>query len=139
MIKIRNYKDSDYEDVKTNLKQAHMFNPLSDKRETLKRKIKANPGSIIVAIADNKVIGQQFIIEDQWKGFLYRLSIRKPYRKRGIGSLLIKEAEKRLKRKGIKEVNFYVREPHFTKLKNYYKKLGYDTYKVKRLLLHKNL
>ena len=41
MIKIRNYKDSDYEDVKTNLKQAYMFNPISDKRETLKRKIKA--------------------------------------------------------------------------------------------------
>ena len=139
MIKIRNYKDSDYEDVITNLKQAYMFNPISDKRETLKRKIKANPGSIIVAEVDNKVVGQQFFIEDQWRGFLFRLSIRKQYRKKGIGSLLIKEAEKRLKRKGVKEIDFYVREHHFPKLKNYYKKLGYHTYKDKRFLLYKRL
>ena len=139
MIKIRNYKNSDYGDVKLNLKQGRNFNSISDKRETLKRKIKTNPGSIIVAEIDNKVVGQQFIIEDQWRGFLFRLSIRKQYRDKGIGTLLIKEAEKRLKRKGIKEVSFYVREQRFPKLKNYYKKLGYNVYKDKRFLLHKRL
>jgi len=139
MIKIRNYKDSDYKDVKLNLKQGGNFNPIPDKRDAFKRKIKANPGSIIVAEVDGKVIGQQFIIEDQWKSYLSRLSVRKEYKKKGIGALLMKEAEKRLKQKGTKYLSFYVREKDFLKLKSYYKKLGYTPRTYKYFSLYKTL
>lgn len=44
MVKIRDYKDSDYEDVKINLKEGELYDSTLDSRANLREKIKRNPG-----------------------------------------------------------------------------------------------
>ena len=81
MAKVRNYIDADYEEVKVNLIEADMFNPLLDSRENLRRKIETNPGSILVATNEtDRVIGNIYLIEDFFNSFIFRLAVRETHR-----------------------------------------------------------
>lgn len=124
MVKVRNYRDSDYEDLKRNLQDGNMFDPIWDTRENLQGKIEKNPDSIIVAEKDNMAIGNIFIVSDGWSSFLFRFAVRKEYRGNGIGKLLLEEAENRVRKNGDKEVSIFVEEK-LESLKKYYEKQGY--------------
>ncbi len=43
MVIIRNYRDSDYEDVKHNLEESELYIPMWDTRENLKEKTRRKP------------------------------------------------------------------------------------------------
>ena len=124
MVKIRDYKGSDYENLRVNLEENNMFAEGWDNKENLEQKIKRNPGSIIVADVGNNAIGNIYLVEDGW-AFIFRLAVRKSYQGQGIGTLLLEEAEMRLKHKGIKEVSIFIREEDIGKLESYYQKRGY--------------
>lgn len=121
---LRVYKDSDYESVKRILVQGEMFDRVWDRRSNLRKKIKQNPGSIIVAIQNGKVVGCVYTISDGWEGFIFRLAVLKPYRKHGLGSTLLNRAELELKKLGIRETMLFV-DSRKLGLQRYYKKRGY--------------
>lgn len=110
MVMIRDYQDSDYEEVRQNLLNGGLFYELSDTRDNLRRKSERDPESIIVAEYDHAVVGNVFFVEDGWMPWIFRLAVRKEYRERGIGSLLMDEAEKRLKARGYQLIGFFVNE-----------------------------
>ena len=138
MVEIRNYKDSDYEDVKTNLKEGDLYDEVWDSRENLKKKIERDPDSIIVAVEDGKAIGNIYVIRDGWANFVFRLAVRKTHRNKGIAKVLMKEAETRLKQIGVKECSLFVRDDD-NKLKEWYKKQGYQASKRKHQAMWKEL
>jgi ribosomal protein S18 acetylase RimI-like enzyme len=72
----------------------------SDKPEELKKKIQRDPDLFLVAERDNQVIGTVLGGYDGRRGMVYHLAVLESYRKRGIGALLMKELEKRMKAKG---------------------------------------
>ena len=137
MAKIRCYKDSDYQDVKANLQEGNLYNPDCDKRESLREKIKTDPNSIIVAVVDEKVVGNIYVVAEPWCAFIFRLAVRKSYRKSGIGSLLLKEAERKLAKTGVKWVSVFV-DDNNSQLKKYYSKRQYEPAKCYRCM-DKNL
>ena len=139
MVEIRDYTDSDYEDVKINLEEVGMFNPQLDTRENLRIKITKNPGSVIVAVVDNHAIGNAYIVYDGWNAFIFRLVTRKGYRMQGIGSLLMDEAESRMRKKGAKEVSLFIKEAELEHLERYYTKRGYVHRKGKYQAMYKIL
>ena len=108
MVSLRNYKDSDYADVKHNLEEAKLFVPMWDTRECLEEKIRRNTDSIIVAEEDGAAIGNLFIMEDGWGAFIFHTAVRSSYRGRGISQKLMQHAEEYLKRKGAKAVSLFV-------------------------------
>ena len=124
MVLIRYYKDSDYKDVKQTLKEGKLYDDIWENRKNLKRKIKRDPKSILLAINDNKIIGCVFIVEDGWNAFIWRLSVRKKYRRQGIGKMLMQEAEEIIKKRGVKESSIFV-DTKNKRLKQWYKKQGY--------------
>jgi len=60
----------------------------------------------------------------EWEGAIFRLAVLPLYRKKGIGSLLMQEAEKRLKEKGALEVQLFVHEDDI-EVQEYYRKRGF--------------
>ena len=124
MVLIRYYKDSDYKDVKQTLKEGKLYDDIWENRKNLRRKIKRDPESIFLAINDNKIIGCVFIVEDGWNAFIWRLSVRKKYRRQGIGKMLMQKAEEIIKKRGIKESSIFV-DTKNKRLKQWYKKQGY--------------
>ncbi len=125
MVSIRYYKDSDYEDVKLILKEGDLFDNTWESRENLKRKIKRDPQSILIAEDNKKVVGCVLIVEDGWNGFIWRLCVKKSNRKQGIGVLLMEKAEEIIKERGIKESSIFV-DPKNQDLKDWYNKQKYE-------------
>lgn len=123
-MKIRDYLDSDYEQVKVILQEGKLFDPVIDTRQNFLKKTTRNLGSIIVAEADNCAVGNVFTVDDGWAAFVFRLGVHSEYRRRGIGSLLMTEAERRLREKGCEEVSIFVNDAD-ERLKNYYRKQGF--------------
>lgn len=97
-IIIRNYRDSDYENVKFNLQEGALFDPIKDTKENLKIKNKRNPGSIIVATINKKVVGNIFIVEDGWVAYLFRLAVYTNCRKGRRWSIIDKGSRKKIKK-----------------------------------------
>ncbi|MBI4021707.1 MAG: GNAT family N-acetyltransferase [Candidatus Aenigmarchaeota archaeon] len=124
MVLIRGYKDTDYDDVRLNLQEGDLYNPERDSRHGLGEKIRRNPDSILVAEDRERAVGNVYIVEDGWAAFIFRLAVRRSYRESGIGSLLMENAEARMRKKGIKEVSISVRD-HEVALKEFYAKRGY--------------
>lgn len=138
MIIIRDYKDSDYDQVAHNLQEAMLFNSDLDTPEILTRKMKHSPGSILVAELNGEVVGSVFIIFDKWQSFVYRLAVREQYRKQGIGAHLVKALEDKLREFGALTVSGTIREKH-QHLEKYYQELGYELAPIMHRYIHKKL
>lgn len=121
MMNIRDYGDSDYGAVRTNLQEGSLFDPVADTREELLEKITRNPGSIVVAEDQGRVVGNVFILVDGLAAFIFRLAVHSTYRGRGIDSLLMTEAERQVQERGVREVTIFVNNAD-EELKEYYRK-----------------
>jgi ribosomal protein S18 acetylase RimI-like enzyme len=124
-VEIRPYADKDYRYVKQILIEGDLYDPVSDTRRNLKRKISMQPDSILVILADGKVIGEIFTMYDGWKALIYRFGLKKEYRGRKLGLNLLRHAEKLLRKKGAEKVQLYSHH-YLKKLHSYYKKNGYS-------------
>lgn len=123
-INIRNYKDKDYESVKRNLEEGSLFEPHWDSRETLQRMIAQDPESILVAEKDGEVVGNVYIIRF-WEAHIFRLAVKKNHRNQGIGTLLLKAAEEKMKERGIEEYELYF-EADNKELEAFYRERGFQ-------------
>jgi len=124
MVIIRNYHDSDYENVKHNLEETKLYIPIWDTKENLREKIRRKPDSIIVADEKDCAIGNLFLIEDGWSAFIFHMAVRSDYRQKGIGQKLMSYAEDNLKKQGVKAVSLFVDE-NLNRIQEFYKKQGY--------------
>ena len=129
MPKIRCYKDSYYNDVRRVLKESGLYYPDWDSRRNLKKKMTEDRRSVVVAVVDKKIIGVIYIVQDGCASFIFKLSVLKSHRKRGIGTMLLKHAEKTLKGCGKKDVSLFIKSGNKALL-NYYKKLGFKKAKT---------
>ena len=121
---IRAYRLSDYAAVKQNLVEGGLYFDSMDSERSYQVKVGRDPESILVAELENKVVGSAMYVEDGWLAMIFRLSVNKQYRNRGIGRMLMKEAEDKLRHKGYKEANIWVDEKN-EKLHSYYQNQGY--------------
>ncbi len=107
---IRNYQDSDFENLVNLLKVSNLYSEKVDKRAIYKRKIEYDPDSMIIFEDNGKVVGCIFIVYDPWSSYVYHLGVHPEYKNRGIGSTLLEEAERRLKSRGIEMATAFIGE-----------------------------
>lgn len=136
-IKIRFYTPSDYKNLSANLRSAGMLHLPTDSKENFKEKIKRNPDSILVVCVNGKFAGNIVISEDGWNAVLFRLAVRKEYRKQGIGTKLLEKAVEILKSKKYDNV-LLMANPDDKDLIKFYKRRGFHPL-VERLLMVKKL
>lgn len=124
MLKIRFYRDEDYLWVKETLIEWDLFDKVWETKENLSNKIKRDPESILVAEEDSQVVGCIFIMEDWRNAFIWRLAVRKDFRKKGIWWILMNKAEEIIKSRWSKEIGWFV-DSKKNDLKERYKKQNY--------------
>lgn len=125
-VQIRAYLPPDYPDVKRNLEEGELFDPIWDSEGHLLGKSQERSESILVAVADGKIVGNIFVIFDRWGPFIFHLAVRREYRGRGIGSRLLEKAENLLTTEGFEEVAIFMNAED-PELEGYYNKRGYTT------------
>jgi len=68
----------------------------TDSAETLTGLLRRDPGALIVAEADGRIVGSVIAGWDGWRGSVYRLAVAPDHRRDGLGRSLLRAAEDRL-------------------------------------------
>ncbi len=127
MLKIRNYSQTDYQQVKNILQEVGLFYQDWHSKENLKSMVEKDTKLIQIAAQNDKIIGIILIIPFGKNVVnLYSLAVLKKYQKQGIGSKLIKHCEEILKKRGTTNFSLFVTSQN-KKLINFYQKCGYIT------------
>lgn len=125
-MKIRVMKIEDFEEMYALWEEAGLgVNEFENEKDHTKLMIKINPLSNFVAVEDAKIVGSIFGTFNGRRGWIYHLAVHPNFQKKGLGSLLIKKAEKTLKKMGAKRVLLGVDKSNLEVLK-FYKKFGYE-------------
>lgn len=87
-------------------------------------KIKHDDGLFFVAICEKHLIGTILVGFDGHRGWIYSLAVKKQYRNKGVGTLLLKRALEELRQRGCLKVNLQVEEDNFETVP-FYEKNGF--------------
>ena len=109
------------------LKVADLFWEIGDCIETLSKKLKFDPTSILVLELKGKVIGMVTTTYDPWASFMWHLAIEPKHQGQGLDHLLADEAEKRLRVRGTTSINGYVLPTNKNSL-SFLKKRGFKEF-----------
>ena len=75
---------------------------VTDDAESVERMIGA--GTVLVAVAEEELVGSIIATFDGWRAAMYRLAVRPEYQRQGIAKTLIAAAEERLRAHGAKRI-----------------------------------
>ncbi len=78
---------------------------LDDSREDIERFIRRNPTTSVVAKVDGCIVGSILCGSDGRQGALYHVCVAKPWRRHGIGTLMVAYCMRELSRMGINKVS----------------------------------
>ena len=126
MIDIRPYRMDEELEVTQLWKKAFPETPLhNDPIRDIQSKLKIQPGLFLVAVNDHLLVGTAMAGFDGHRGWVYYLAVDPAYRRKGIGTALMKKAEGLLAQMSCSKVNLLIRADN-SDLQTFYEKLGYS-------------
>ncbi|MGN1050907.1 MAG: GNAT family N-acetyltransferase [Acutalibacteraceae bacterium] len=96
----------------------------SDSRENIEKYLSHNQGMSCVAKFDGKIIGTVLAGHDGRRGFIHHMAVLPEYRRKGVGSALAKEADKKFKEQGIMKTHIFCYKDN-SKGQNFWKNIGF--------------
>jgi ribosomal protein S18 acetylase RimI-like enzyme len=101
------------------------FGSTGDDDRSLAAFAKRNPGLLVVATADGKVIASALGAWDGRRGWMYHVATDARYRRKGVATRLVHRVEQRLRTAGAPKVNVVVRAGDRS-AQTFWEKLGYE-------------
>jgi ribosomal protein S18 acetylase RimI-like enzyme len=114
MVSLRFATSADVPAVLALWREAEAEPTHTDDLESVGRLLVRDPASLIVADADDKLVGSVIAAWDGWRGSIYRLVVVPAHRRLGLGGALVRAAEQRLAASGAVRMQAIVVEtdPH---------------------------
>jgi ribosomal protein S18 acetylase RimI-like enzyme len=101
------------------------FKPLGrDSREKLESELSGEQARLLVAELDGGLAGSVLVTHDGRKGWINRLAVLPPFRRKGIAGRLLAEAQKALEQAGI-EITAALIEGENPESRNLFRKMGF--------------
>ena len=122
---VRSYSEADRSDVLALWLRVFDDDPQhNDDVAMLERKQQVQPELFLVAERAGCVVGTVMAGYDGVRGWVHRLAVEPGSRRRGIGALLMQEAERRLAAVGCPKLNLQIRAGNAA-VEAFYQRLGY--------------
>jgi ribosomal protein S18 acetylase RimI-like enzyme len=80
----------------------------TDSAEALAVLLQRDPGALVLAEVDGRIVGSVIAGWDGWRGSVYRLAVAPERRQRGLGRSLLRAAEDRLRALGARRAHAIV-------------------------------
>ena len=90
----------------------------------LANKLRVQPELLLIAEGPVGLVGAVIAGYDGYRGWIYHLAVRPEHRRRGIGTMLVRSAEERLRKLGCPKINLQVRATNHA-VAEFYRGLGY--------------
>ena len=124
-MQIREFRLADYDSVlELWLEAGLLFRP-GDRKDEVAKKIKRDPELFLVAEGRGKILAAVMGAWDGRRGWIYHLAVTSKAQRRGVGTILVRELERRMSRKGVVKVNAVVYRDN-RKSRGFFKNLGYQ-------------
>jgi ribosomal protein S18 acetylase RimI-like enzyme len=98
--------------------------PWNDPARDIAGKMQVNPELFLVAVEGGRVVGTVMVGYDGHRGWINYLGVLPQLRRRGVGRLLMQEAEARLRARGCPKINLQVRTSNLEVIE-FYKRIGF--------------
>ncbi len=89
------------------------------------RLLERDPGALLVAEHDGRVVGTLIVGWDGWRAHLYRLAVEPPARRHGIARALVAEAQARARRLGAVRLDAMVDDANDTAI-GFWARIGFE-------------
>jgi ribosomal protein S18 acetylase RimI-like enzyme len=123
---VESYRSEHYDGVRALWEEAFPDDPpRNHAAAAIPAKLAVQPELLLVAVDDGEVVGTAMAGYDGHRGWLYSVAVRGAHRRAGIGTLLVREAERRLAQLGCAKVNLQVRAENAA-VAAFYRRLGYE-------------
>jgi ribosomal protein S18 acetylase RimI-like enzyme len=122
---LRAYRPSDHDALVSLWSRCGLLRPWNDPSRDIQRKLAHDPGGMLVLEAGNRLAGAVMAGYDGHRGWVNYLAVDPAYQRRGLGRLLMDEAERRLRAAGCPKVNLQVRTSNEHAVA-FYRHLGYN-------------
>jgi ribosomal protein S18 acetylase RimI-like enzyme len=99
--------------------------PHNDPATAIRKKLAVERDLFFVALSDGAVVGTVMGGYDGHRGWVYAVAVQPPFRRRGIGTALIRRLEDTLLERGCLKVNLQVRASN-AGVVAFYERLGYS-------------
>ena len=107
-VVIRPARADEAETVLALWREANAVESVTDDASSVRELIGRDPGSLLVAEMDGRVVGTLVATWDGWRGHFYRLAVRPDVRHRGVATDLVREGERRLRNLGARRLSALV-------------------------------
>ena len=125
-IRVESYHERHFEGVDALWREAFPNDPPRNRAASaIPEKLAVQPELLLVAVDGDMVVGTAMAGYDGHRGWLYSIAVRPSHRRRGIGALLVGEAEARLRDLGCGKVNLQVRASNAA-VADFYRSLGFE-------------
>ncbi len=126
---VRSFQDSDTENVVALWQACGLTRPWNDPYKDIARKKQVQPELFLVVIRADRLVASVMIGYDGHRGWANYLAVEPSEQGRGLGRLLMQEAETRLTALGCPKLSLLVRSGN-AQVVGFYKALGYGVDEV---------
>jgi ribosomal protein S18 acetylase RimI-like enzyme len=128
-IIIRPFRPGDIDAVIRLWRECRLVVPENDPAKDIRRKKKEHPELFLVVLADGELVGSVMGGYDGHRGAVNYLAVAPSYQWQGIGRMLMRVLEAKLRKLGCAKINLFVRKSNDA-VGAFYRKIGFDRNEV---------
>ena len=125
-VTIRGYRPADYEQVADLWRAVGSSIRSGDTAQALDSKTAHDPSLVLVAESGGRIVGTAFGAWDGRRAFINRVAVDPAYQRRGIGTPLMGQVERRLAALGAQRVGLLTGGERRSEAVRFYESLGYE-------------
>ncbi len=122
---IRGYQTGDEEAVINLWVECNLVAPQNNPKRDIERKLKVNPEWFLVGVFEGEIVATCMAGYEGHRGWINYLAVSSQYRRRGIGTRMMREAESRLRAAGCPKINLQIRASNREVIR-FYESIGYS-------------
>ena len=116
---IRPYVESDEAAVIALWSKCGLLRPWNDPHKDIARKLQVQRELFLVAVQDDRVVGTALAGYDGHRGWINYLAVNPDHQRKGLGRMLMQEAERRLRELGCPKINVQIRRDNLEAIEFY--------------------
>jgi ribosomal protein S18 acetylase RimI-like enzyme len=124
-LEVRPYSPSDEQDVIDLWSECGLVKPWNNPRRDIERKLLVNPEWFLVGVVEGRVVASCMAGYEGHRGWINYLAVSPSFRRRGIATAMMAEAEMRLTAAGCPKINLQVRESN-QPVTQFYRSIGFS-------------